>query len=168
MYISIYTHMYSIRSLVRPFNHLVISMYARTYTRRDVRAPLRPPLLRIVMRKQISFMAATRAPHRPNQIGLSAVAITSVDTVRGRVGVRGLDLLDGTPVLDIKPYVPYCDSFPRARAGWIDELEGPADGPDRLNYWPPPAHLVADSRIGPPSLEAEDSGQSLSGGAQPT
>jgi tRNA (Thr-GGU) A37 N-methylase len=37
--------------------------------------------------------------------------------------VRGLDLLDGTPILDIKPYVPYADAFPTAAAGWIDELD---------------------------------------------
>ena len=58
-----------------------------------------------------------------------------------RIRVRGCDLLDGTPVLDVKPYVPYADAFPDARAGWIDELDGQPDGPDDLEYWPPPAHL---------------------------
>ncbi len=42
---------------------------------------------------------------------------------RGVIHVRGLDLLDGTPVLDIKPYVPYADSFPSARAGWLEGLD---------------------------------------------
>lgn len=64
---------------------------------------------------------ATRAPHRPNAIGLSAVELVAVD---GRtLHLRGVDLLDGTPVLDIKPYVPYADAFPDARAGWIDEVD---------------------------------------------
>ncbi len=64
---------------------------------------------------------ATRSPHRPNSIGLSAVELVAVD---GRMlRLRGVDLLDGTPVLDIKPYVPYADAFPCARAGWIDELD---------------------------------------------
>jgi len=64
---------------------------------------------------------ATRSPHRPNSIGLSAVELLSVE---GRtLHLRGVDLLDGTPVLDIKPYVPYADAFPDARAGWIDELD---------------------------------------------
>lgn len=64
---------------------------------------------------------ATRSPHRPNPIGLSAVEMVAVE---GRcVRVRGVDLLDGTPVLDIKPYVPYADAFPEARAGWIDEVD---------------------------------------------
>ena len=85
---------------------------------------------------------STRAPHRPNQISLSAVEIVGVDVDAGRVTIRGLDLIDGTPILDMKPYVAYCDSFPDSRAGWIDELDGPADGPDRLNYWPPPSHLM--------------------------
>ncbi len=64
---------------------------------------------------------ATRAPHRPNSIGLSAVELIGIE---GRsLHLRGVDLLDGTPVLDIKPYVPYADAFPDARAGWIDELD---------------------------------------------
>ncbi len=64
---------------------------------------------------------ATRSPHRPNPIGLSAVELIRID---GRIlHLRGLDILDGTPVLDIKPYVPYADAFPDAKAGWIDELD---------------------------------------------
>ena len=64
---------------------------------------------------------ATRSPHRPNSIGLSAVELVGI---QGRtLHLRGVDLLDGTPVLDIKPYVPYADAFPDAKAGWIDELD---------------------------------------------
>lgn len=64
---------------------------------------------------------ATRSPHRPNAIGLSAVELVKIE---GRtLHLRGVDLLDGTPVLDIKPYVPYADAFPEAKAGWIDELD---------------------------------------------
>ena len=44
------------------------------------------------------------------------------------ISVERLDLLDGTPVLDLKPYVPFADAFPGARAGWLDEL--PEPGPD--------------------------------------
>jgi tRNA-Thr(GGU) m(6)t(6)A37 methyltransferase TsaA len=61
---------------------------------------------------------ATRSPHRPNPIGMSAVAIERVEDLV--VHVRGLDLLDGTPVLDLKPYVAYADSHPDARAGWLE------------------------------------------------
>jgi tRNA-Thr(GGU) m(6)t(6)A37 methyltransferase TsaA len=64
---------------------------------------------------------ATRSPHRPNPIGMSAVRI---DRVEGLVvHVRSIDLLDGTPVLDLKPYVPYADARPDARSGWLQ----PAD-----------------------------------------
>lgn len=64
---------------------------------------------------------ATRSPHRPNAIGLSAVELVAVEERALRV--RGVDLLDGTPILDIKPYVPYADAFGHSRAGWIDEID---------------------------------------------
>jgi tRNA-Thr(GGU) m(6)t(6)A37 methyltransferase TsaA len=61
---------------------------------------------------------ATRSPHRPNPIGMSAVRI---DRVEGLVvHVRDADLLDGTPVLDIKPYVAYADAHADAAAGWLE------------------------------------------------
>ena len=84
---------------------------------------------------------ATRAPHRPTQIALSALRVVDVDEDRNVVHVQGLDLLDGTPVLDIKPYVPYADAFPDAKAGWVDDLDGGPRGPDHLPYWPPPPHI---------------------------
>lgn len=62
---------------------------------------------------------ATRAPHRPSRIGLTAVALTSVDVEAGLVTVKGLDLLDETPILDIKPYLANVDSFPDASLGWL-------------------------------------------------
>lgn len=61
---------------------------------------------------------ATRAPYRPNPIGLSAVRLLRVEPLT--LFVAGLDLLDGTPVLDIKPYVPYTDAIPQANHGWLD------------------------------------------------
>jgi tRNA-Thr(GGU) m(6)t(6)A37 methyltransferase TsaA len=61
---------------------------------------------------------ATRAPCRPNPIGLSPLRLLAVDGATLRVA--DLDILDGTPVLDIKPYVPRFDAFPGARAGWLD------------------------------------------------
>lgn len=66
---------------------------------------------------------ATRSPHRPNAIGLSAVELVRVDVDAHALHVRGMDLLDGTPILDIKPYVPYADAFANARAGWIDDID---------------------------------------------
>jgi tRNA-Thr(GGU) m(6)t(6)A37 methyltransferase TsaA len=60
---------------------------------------------------------ATRSPHRPNHIGLSAVKIDRVEGLT--IHVSHIDLLDGTPVLDLKPYVPYADAHPDGREGWL-------------------------------------------------
>jgi tRNA-Thr(GGU) m(6)t(6)A37 methyltransferase TsaA len=68
---------------------------------------------------------ATRSPHRPNPIGLSAVRLERVEGLT--LHVRGVDMIDGSPVLDVKPYVPYADAFPAARTGWLTPL-APADG----------------------------------------
>ncbi len=64
---------------------------------------------------------ATRSPHRPNPISLSAARLVAVEGLTLRLA--SLDLLDGTPVLDVKPYVPYADAFPGASAGWIDAID---------------------------------------------
>ncbi|HXX70482.1 MAG TPA: tRNA (N6-threonylcarbamoyladenosine(37)-N6)-methyltransferase TrmO [Polyangiaceae bacterium] len=60
---------------------------------------------------------ATRSPHRPNPIGMSATRLERIEGLT--LHVVGLDALDGTPVLDLKPYVPYADAFPDARSGWL-------------------------------------------------
>ncbi len=62
---------------------------------------------------------STRAPFRPNPIGMSVVAFDGLDGVDG-LRVRYLDCLDGTPLLDIKPYLPTTDSEPAATMGWLD------------------------------------------------
>ena len=64
---------------------------------------------------------STRSPHRPNSIGLSCVRLLGVDGLKIYIGSH--DLLDQTPILDIKPYLPYADAFPDAKAGWVDEVE---------------------------------------------
>jgi tRNA-Thr(GGU) m(6)t(6)A37 methyltransferase TsaA len=64
---------------------------------------------------------STRSPHRPNPLGLTPVQLIAIE---GRRLILGeCDLVDGTPVFDIKPYVPAYDSFPEARAGWIEEVD---------------------------------------------
>lgn len=69
---------------------------------------------------------ATRSPDRPNPIGLSCVRLVSV---RGRtLTIADHDLLDGTPILDIKPYVSAYDAHPDAQSGWVGNLQTP--GPD--------------------------------------
>ncbi|MEO7108873.1 MAG: tRNA (N6-threonylcarbamoyladenosine(37)-N6)-methyltransferase TrmO [Polyangiaceae bacterium] len=64
---------------------------------------------------------STRSPHRPNPIGMSVVRLEAVDGLV--LSIADLDILDGTPVLDVKPYVPYADSIPSAGMGWLDEDE---------------------------------------------
>ena len=65
---------------------------------------------------------ATRSPRRPNPIGLSLVELLAVEPAALRI--RGIDLLDGTPVLDVKPYVPLFDARDDVRAGWFDAAAG--------------------------------------------
>lgn len=68
---------------------------------------------------------ATRSPYRPNPLGLSCVELESIDfnDPEGPVlYVRGADLMDGTPIYDIKPYIRYADSHPDAVCGYVDEL----------------------------------------------
>jgi len=60
---------------------------------------------------------ATRHFNRPNRLGMSVVRVLGID--EGRIAVEGVDLLDGTPVLDIRPYIPEFDSVPDARSGWV-------------------------------------------------
>ncbi len=64
---------------------------------------------------------ATRSPHRPNPIGISAVELKEVTPTGLRLGA--CDLLDGTAVLDVKPYIPEVDSFPGSHAGWRENVE---------------------------------------------
>jgi tRNA-Thr(GGU) m(6)t(6)A37 methyltransferase TsaA len=78
---------------------------------------------------------ATRSPHRPNPLGMSVVRLERVDGLT--LHIRDADMLDGTPVLDLKPYVAYTDAHPGAGSGWLDD-EGRA-GPDA----PPSDPLLA-------------------------
>lgn len=64
---------------------------------------------------------ATRSPHRPNPLGLSAVRLLRIEGLR--LHVQGVDMIDGTPVLDIKPYVPYSDAFADSGSGWLAQKD---------------------------------------------
>jgi tRNA (adenine37-N6)-methyltransferase len=66
---------------------------------------------------------ATRSPHRPNALGLTPVRLLGVERGGRLLRLGPCDLVEGTPVFDIKPYVPAYDSFPGSRAGWIDEVD---------------------------------------------
>ena len=75
----------------------------------EVRLRVRPP--RLGGNKKMGVFA-TRATHRPNPLGLSVVKLDGIKN--GRLQISGIDLLDGTPIVDIKPYVPYADALPDA------------------------------------------------------
>lgn len=68
---------------------------------------------------------ATRAPKRPNPIGLSTVELDRIEN--GNLHVRNADILDGTPLLDIKPYVPEFDNYTRIRTGWLEHARKTLD-----------------------------------------
>lgn len=67
---------------------------------------------------------ATRSPFRPNSIGLSSVELEKIEYTADRgpvLHIKGADLMDGTPIFDIKPYIPYADSHPEASGGFTDK-----------------------------------------------
>lgn len=103
---------------IEEFSHLWL-IWLFSETRRENWSPtVRPPKLNGNQRKGVF---ATRSPFRPNAIGLSSVRLTGWDlyTDKGPVlYLTGADLMDGTPVLDIKPYLPYTDSHPDATNGF--------------------------------------------------
>lgn len=77
---------------------------------------------------------ATRSPHRPNPIGLSLCRLLEVN---GRtIRVENPDLLDGTPILDLKPYIPYAEAFPDASIGWLAEAEQSSGAPYTVTVLP--------------------------------
>jgi tRNA-Thr(GGU) m(6)t(6)A37 methyltransferase TsaA len=81
---------------------------------------------------------ATRAPNRPSQLGLTSVELLRLDAEPGRLEVRGIDLLDQTPILDIKPYLPFTDAFPDAGHGWLEEFLNAGIEPRLRKPWQPP------------------------------
>ena len=107
---------------------------------------VRPP--RLGGNKRMGVFA-TRSPFRPNPLGLSCVRIERVeeDAKSGPViYVRGADLMDGTPIYDIKPYVAYADAHPGARSGFVDEKQWEplhVEIPDKLAVKVPAQHLEA-------------------------
>ena len=101
---------------------------------KDWKAKVRPPVSPNGGRYGVF---ATRSPHRPNPIGISCVELLAVE--KGGLCVGPCDLLDGTPILDIKPYIPEADAFPDAKAGWRD---GIAADDWALAFLPPAAEKM--------------------------
>lgn len=128
------------------FSHIWL-IWGFSESKRDNWSPtVRPPRLGGNVRMGVF---ATRSPFRPNPIGLSSVRLAGVETTSeyGPVlHVRGADLMDGTPIFDIKPYIPYGDCHPDASGGFA-----PAAPAEQLEVRIPPSVLC---RIPPHRLEA--------------
>lgn len=106
------------------FSHLWVLFWCHLARGRPLQ--VKPPRDR---RKRGVF--ATRAPQRPNPLGLSCVRLLRIE--KRVLHIADHDLLDGTPVLDLKPYLPYCDSVPDARIGYVATLD--AEALDHRPWW---------------------------------
>lgn len=119
----VFTPPYRVPEAVRgleDFSHIWL-IWEFSQARRETWSPtVRPP--RLGGNRRVGVFA-TRSPFRPNSLGLSAVRLERVelDAPQGPVlHVSGADLLDGTPIYDIKPYIPYADARPEASGGFTD------------------------------------------------
>lgn len=152
------------------YSHIWLQFVFHQAMREGWQPRVRPP--RLGGNRRVGVFAS-RAPFRPNPIGLSVVALDRVlvDGAGVVLELSGADLLDGTPVLDIKPYVPYVDSIPDARSGFAPDppearlavrfselaqgqLLGRADGAELrvlitrlLELDPRPAYAQEDGRV---------------------
>lgn len=121
---------------ITEFSHLWLIWLFSESVRESWSPTVRPPRLGGNRRMGVF---ATRSPFRPNPLGLSSVRLLGTEeTAEGTVLlVGGADLLDGTPILDIKPYLPYTDSHPDAVGGFADAVAG-----DRVSVVISPGFLV--------------------------
>ena len=108
---------------IEEFSHIWLIWQFSEAFRQDWSPTVRPPRLGGNTRMGVF---ATRSPFRPNNLGLSSVRLVGVEHTKeyGTVlHVAGADLMDGTPIFDIKPYIPYGDSHPDATGGFTDRAE---------------------------------------------
>ncbi len=102
------------------FSHIWITFVFHHCLDQGARLSVRPP--RLGGNRKVGVFAS-RATHRPNPVGISVAELAGIEQDKGGLclRLRGIDLIDGTPVLDIKPYVPYSDSSPEARADYAQQ-----------------------------------------------
>ena len=105
------------------YSHIWLQFVFHQAIREQWQPMVRPPRLGGNVRVGVF---ASRSPFRPNPIGLSVVALEGIRVEEGQIclDIAGADLVDGTPVLDIKPYVAYSDSLPDARSGFASTEPG--------------------------------------------
>lgn len=114
--LSPYNRSEAVRGL-EDFSHIWVSFVFHACLGESWKPTVRPP--RLGGNRRLGVFA-TRSTHRPNPIGLSAVELEKIVVESGKVllHLKGIDLLDGTPVLDIKPYLPYSDRITEATGGF--------------------------------------------------
>lgn len=103
------------------FSHLWIIFVFHSHGGNKWKPTIRPP--RLGGKAKVGVLSS-RSPHRPNPIGISVVELEKIDLLaKGgpEIHVKGIDLLNDTPILDVKPYLPYADSIPHANPGWAKE-----------------------------------------------
>ena len=108
---------------IEGYSHLWVIWQFSQAVRQEWSPTVRPPRLGGNTRMGVF---ATRSPFRPNNLGLSCVKLIGVEHTESDglvLRVAGADLMDGTPIFDIKPYIPYSDSFPEASGGFTDNAE---------------------------------------------
>ena len=108
---------------IEEFSHIWLIWQFSEAVRQEWSPTVRPPRLGGNTRMGVF---ATRSPFRPNNLGLSSVKLLGVENTKeyGTVlHVAGADLMDGTPIFDIKPYIPYGDSHPDATGGFTDQAK---------------------------------------------
>lgn len=106
----------------------------------DGSATVRPP--RLGGNERVGVFAS-RSPLRPNGLGLSLVRLLGIES--GALRVAGIDCVDGTPVFDVKPYLPYCEARPEARADWAQTA--PVVRPAEQIYIPPAIAAVLPQEV---------------------
>lgn len=130
------------------FSHLWLVWEFSEAVRPEWSPTVRPP--RLGGNRRVGVFA-TRSPFRPNPIGLSCVKLEQIDLQDSRkpvIWVSGVDMMDGTPIYDIKPYLPYADSHPGAKGGFTDGTQV------RRVKVELPEELVAASEISGEKLQA--------------
>ncbi len=113
---------------IEKFTHLWLVWYFSEIDKKEIKATVRPP--KLGGNKRVGVFAS-RSPFRPNRIGISCVKLvqTEFNYKEGKsLFVSGADLMNGTPIIDIKPYLPYTDSKPDATNGFaLDDINGLLD-----------------------------------------
>ena len=128
---------------IEQFSHLWLIFQFHQVASESVQALVRPPRFEGKMKLGVF---STRSPHRPNRLGLSVVRFLKLEERNNSIHlfVGGVDLVDGTPILDIKPYIPYADSVTDARA---EQFQVPAKSTVLWKCAPPPERRLIEEII---------------------